>query len=1260
MVNSETGTSTSNPSGGEYQVFLNFRGPDTRRTFTDILHQALVNAGISVFIDDEGLRPGERISGNLLQAIDNSKLYIPIFSKDYASSHWCLDELAKMVENTSKYKEDGKEKVILPIFYDVKPDDVKLKTLLYKDAISNLAQKMEDRKNKFSSEVIKTWQQALEEVGCTKGWELEKYSGYAELIQAVVHEVVVRLETRQKHVTEHLVGMEGRIATITDLLDIDSNDVWFIGIYGMGGIGKTTLAKIIFNQLLHHFGRNRSFLDDVRETAKTKGLVELQKKLLFDVCYFGEAPSITDIDHGINMIEETICNNKMLIVLDDVDEAKQIQKLIGEKTLYSGTRILVTTRDKSVFNIRGFKYKFKEHEMMRLSDEDALKIFSRHAFNDNSPLPNYFTLSKAIVSTTDGLPLALEAIGSMLFNFKENEIWEETLEKLRETPHQDVLGKLKISYDALNPEQQQIFLDVACMFIGKNKTNPMYVWKDCKFCPQLAIQVLSQRCMIKVLDDKFQMHDQFRDLGRAIAKNERTRLWDEDDIVRELRSTEIKESVQALYLPWSYFHPRRTHPHRTVTSEQIKRFPRMRFLWLPNVTYQGDFTGCLSELKWIDLHCPFVQRLEATNLLHLENVVVANLSGIEITKDLLDSLIKGSRKLTVLTIQMNPLISETPTFPEYSNLKKLTISQVRSLMEIDCSIGKLRWLTDLSFEDCSSIKKLPEQIGELQNLQCLCLHRCFSLIELPTSVSKIKSLMELDVSCTKIAEMPSTMSKLHQLQTLDLDGCHEIQELPKLPISLTTLRLRSKSLQIVPNLSYLTNLVQLLLSGDYRYKHPSNEFQTGDLGWIGSLTKLSNLHVCFTNVRAPTTELVSLSLLKELTLYGLDLPTFKHLSSNLIVLELYETRGKQVHLDGLPPSEKETPSLPTSLGKSKENKVSEQLDFQSLDFLESSERSHIQDCRFSESLACQSEELGCSGLQDPKLIDHWRGAILFPSSQKMLVKFLLSELPEVRDIQFVTAFESLKIFSVRDCFSLKSLGGLSNSKNLERLEIRRCPGLQVVEGIDELEFLGNLEISECRSVGWILDPLSSKIPDNCLILITGSGELPDCRTAPCELKFDRWKSYREKILNGAKQAWSSETKTADSKIETGDSLQKTMKESVQALYLRTTSSNPTTITAEQLRRFPRDFTGCLPKLKWIILMGKTGYSGELDSQTNLGLENVVVMNICSSDLSKDEISYLIKTTEIVLCQSITHTNCRTAQYNEQIASPPNIELGILS
>ena len=113
---------------------MSFRGPDTRKTFTDCLYQDMIGAGIRVFGDDDELCIGESIKEELPRAIDCSRIYIPVFSKTYASSRWCLTELARMVEYASR--SDGKKKEILPIFFDVTPDDVKLKTRLYRDALT--------------------------------------------------------------------------------------------------------------------------------------------------------------------------------------------------------------------------------------------------------------------------------------------------------------------------------------------------------------------------------------------------------------------------------------------------------------------------------------------------------------------------------------------------------------------------------------------------------------------------------------------------------------------------------------------------------------------------------------------------------------------------------------------------------------------------------------------------------------------------------------------------------------------------------------------------------------------------------------------------------------------------------------------------------------------------------------------------------------------------------------------------------------------
>jgi hypothetical protein len=110
---------------------LSFRGEDIRKTFTDHLYHALVQVGIRTFRDNEELRVGEEIGPALLKAIKESTISIPIFSKDYASSKWCLRELAKMVEC---HKDDTMKQKILPIFYDVEPSNVRHQTGSYEEA----------------------------------------------------------------------------------------------------------------------------------------------------------------------------------------------------------------------------------------------------------------------------------------------------------------------------------------------------------------------------------------------------------------------------------------------------------------------------------------------------------------------------------------------------------------------------------------------------------------------------------------------------------------------------------------------------------------------------------------------------------------------------------------------------------------------------------------------------------------------------------------------------------------------------------------------------------------------------------------------------------------------------------------------------------------------------------------------------------------------------------------------------------------------
>jgi hypothetical protein len=147
----------------KFDVFLNFRGVDNREGFTDHLYAALQQKGILTFRDDEELERGKSISPELLKAIEESRFAIVILSKNYASSTWCLDELAKIVRCK---KDTGL--MVVPVFYDVDPSDVRNQTRTFEKSFVE-----HEECFKENIEKVETWRAALREVANLSGWHLQ-------------------------------------------------------------------------------------------------------------------------------------------------------------------------------------------------------------------------------------------------------------------------------------------------------------------------------------------------------------------------------------------------------------------------------------------------------------------------------------------------------------------------------------------------------------------------------------------------------------------------------------------------------------------------------------------------------------------------------------------------------------------------------------------------------------------------------------------------------------------------------------------------------------------------------------------------------------------------------------------------------------------------------------------------------------------------------------------------------------------------------
>ncbi|XP_039171571.1 disease resistance protein RUN1-like isoform X3 [Eucalyptus grandis] len=937
-------------SGAEFEVFLSFRGPDTRLSFTDCLYHSMVGAGIRVFRDDEEIRKGEKIGGELLRAIESSKIYVPIFSRNYASSAWCLRELKHMVECSRK----ANEKVILPIFYDVNSDDVKLKTPLYLDALKK-------HEEKFGRDDVREWEEALAEVARIKGWGLRN-RGHGEIINAIIDDVLTKLMKRMRNLPDHLVGIHDHVEVIMDLLNISSPEVCYLVIHGMGGIGKTTLASAVFNQISNQF-QGCSFLLDVRESAQHGRIIDLQKQLLSEILQAKSLGIHDSVHAGVSIIRERFRDKKILIVLDDVDKWDQLSKLAEKMNWFGpGSKIIITTRDINFLPIKeeekqssclAHSEEFKIYEMTELDSFHALQLFSQHAFRMDFPPHDYDDISRKITHKTGGLPLALEVIGSSLC-CKSKEFWKDTLKKLDLVPKQEVINRLKISYDMLEHHQREIFLDIACYFIGKERLYPYYMWKASNYFPKCEVLVLFRMSLVKIVGiNALWMHDQVRDLGREIVRREdvnvpgnRSRLWLPKTALDVIQMKEVSENLKVI---------------KISTCKSLKRTPNFsKCLNLKRLVVAGCTTslvvdGSLSKLerlKYLQIqpHCillredrdlyevPFVlsgpkslSTLEISNMpvreLHhsigeMKGLEYLSIVGCCFLRTLPDSI--GKLKLLLELRLENTGITELPhSIGDLKMLRKMSLTGTR-IKKLPNQIGGLECLLDLDLKG-TDISELPSSIANLKRLEILCLDKT-AIKELPRAIGMLESLKELkaracqnlegdipneigglsflrilDLRRSMIRRLPMTMNQLFHLQELYLDFCDEFEQIPMLPMSLKVLRLElPMSLKVLrfssyllwnaPDLSYLTSLVNLYI---YNYASQLSEFRHGapKIKWIEGLFNLESLTLIARDVTFPLINLATLSRLRILAITCVDSRSLGGLPSSLEELSLYDVKS---------------------------------------------------------------------------------------------------------------------------------------------------------------------------------------------------------------------------------------------------------------------------------------------------------------------------------------------------------------------------------
>ncbi|XP_059067935.1 disease resistance protein Roq1 isoform X2 [Cryptomeria japonica] len=836
-----------------YDVFINHHGQDTKKTVAKSIYEKVNATGLRVFLDKDELQLGDFFPDTLQEAMASASLHIAIFSQNYVQSPWCLAELAFILElRNIKF---------IPIFYHLEP--FALRWAIKGKGIYGEALNEPEMKIRYGSEMVESWKLALHKASLYTGEIINHQSDEEEAVMNVVIRVLKELKKDLLDVAKHAVGLDELEQHFHDNISVQSSSaepVQIVGIWGMGGAGKTTLAKQLYNKKSLTIKKS-SFLFDVREAARKKRLHETQKLLLKDLDLKGTDFDFDNVDKGKGTLKSRLRSASVLIVLDDVDHIDQLDALVPAKgSLGKGSLIIVTTRELSVLEQWDISAIYK---IRTLNPAHAQQLFCWHAFGQPSPLSGLKEFAEKFIDACRGLPLSLVVLGSQLHGKSSKNYWQSQLNKLSRLVPDDIKSRLKISYDALDKEEKEMFLDVACFFIGWRSSTAIVVWDGSHWDGLHGLQRLVNKCLVE-LDDKepyffIRMHEHLRDLGREIANQQSPyRLWSGQQII------EIQPQQEAIRIRGmadafgDNCYPRQGSI--IIHTSQGERILAPGSLGLKIFAGSGDFINeqcseisrelvylsydrfgrknlpswlLLKELRVLELNeAPILEDLWERDVdapLQLRELVIYEGHGLKKIEGL------GSmRSLETLLIQDCTELDTLPSLAEATSLKIFEVVRCNKLEKIE-SLERLTSLETLSIYDCTELNTLPslaeatslkmfdlrrcnklekiESLESLTSLETLCIYDCTELNTLP-SLAEATSLKKFDLRrCNKLEKIES-LESLTSLETLCICDCTELNSLPSLAEA-TSLKwievIGCNKLEKIEGLESLTSLETLLI-----------------------------------------------------------------------------------------------------------------------------------------------------------------------------------------------------------------------------------------------------------------------------------------------------------------------------------------------------------------------------------------------------------------------------------------------------------------